>query len=401
MTARTDSADLVIVGGGTVGGWASVFAKELGAGKVIVLEAGVVGQGASSRAAGQVRAQGGTPETMQLGRWSIDFYNSQQATYGTDSGFRALGYLILANTAQDEETGRARVKLQQEQGLDVSWVGPAQAQALNPTLAPEGYLGGSYLPTDGCIDPSRNIVAYSLAMQRAGVELRERTAFTGVTMEGGRVIGVETTAGPIATERVLLTGGPDLRRVGKIVGARLPVGNVRHQIAITEPHEAFEVERQAMVFDLAVGLYWRLEEGGLMWGMNNPTEKPGPAKRIDWDYLREMERRLHQLVPVTQDLGIKKVWAATIEYTPDHFPIVGPVLTAEGEGLGGVSVASSCGHGMMWGPAVAHIAADLALEGTTEVTDIAHFGLDRFDEQGRSPYEDPVALPFPVTFDED
>jgi sarcosine oxidase subunit beta len=56
---------------------------------------------------------------------------------------------------------------------------------------------------------------------------------------------------------------------------------------------------------------------------------------------------------------------------------------------------------MMWGPAVAHIAADLALEGKTDVTDISRFGLDRFDEQGRSPYEDPVALPFPVTFDDD
>ena len=103
-----ERADLVIVGAGTVGGWASVFAAEQGAGPVIVLEAGVVGQGASSRAAGQVRAQGGTPETMQLGRWSIDFYNAQQARTAPTRGSAELGYLILAGTEADEETGPAR-----------------------------------------------------------------------------------------------------------------------------------------------------------------------------------------------------------------------------------------------------------------------------------------------------
>ena len=52
---------------------------------------------------------------------------------------------------------------------------------------------------------------------------------------------------------------------------------------------------------------------------------------------------------------------------------------------------------MMWGPAVAKIAADLALDGRTKVTDVSHLGLDRFDEQGRSRIPtDPIALPFPI-----
>src|SRR6476659_8065015 len=93
-----DRADLVVVGAGTVGGWASYFARTSGANRVVVLEQGLAGQGASSRAAGVVRAQGGTPATVGLGRWSIDFYRGQPSAYGTDSGFRELGYLILAVT---------------------------------------------------------------------------------------------------------------------------------------------------------------------------------------------------------------------------------------------------------------------------------------------------------------
>jgi sarcosine oxidase, subunit beta len=401
---KRDVADLVVVGAGTVGGWASVFAAERGAGRVVVVDSGLVGQGASSRAAGVVRSQGGTPATVQLGSWSIDFYNGQRDAYGTDSGFRELGYLILAVTEKDERVGRERVAMQRDAGLDVGWLGPRQARTLNPTLAATGHRGGSYVATDGCIDPPRNVRAYSLAMQQLGVTLRERTTFTGLRTARGRggtlrVTGVQTDDGVIATERVLLTGGPSLRDVGRLVGARIFVGAARHQVVISEPHPAFDVDRQPMVFDVGVGLYWRLEEGGLLWGMSNPREAPGPARAIDWRHIRKMERRLHAMVPITKELGIKKAWAATIEYTPDHLPILGPVFTTEGVELEGASVASSCGHGMMWGPAVARCAADLALEGRTDVVDVSEFGMERFDDQGRSPYLDPVALPFPVSAD--
>ncbi|MFL5676808.1 MAG: FAD-dependent oxidoreductase, partial [Chloroflexota bacterium] len=57
--SMADRADLVVVGAGTVGGWASVFARAQGADSVVVVERGQVGSGASSRAAGIVRAQGG------------------------------------------------------------------------------------------------------------------------------------------------------------------------------------------------------------------------------------------------------------------------------------------------------------------------------------------------------
>jgi sarcosine oxidase, subunit beta len=403
--AKRETADLVVVGAGTVGGWAAWFAATGGARRVVVLERGLAGQGASSRAAGVVRQQGGTPATVELGRWSVGFYRSQQALLGTDSGFRELGYLILATTAEEERVTLERVAMQRDAGLEARWVDAAEARAVNPTLAARGYRGGSYVATDGYVDPPRNVRAYSLAMQRAGVSLRERCAFVGIrtaAARGGRrrLTGVETTAGTIATSRVLLTGGPSLREVGRLVDARLWVGATRHQVAVSEPHPDFEVDRQAMIFDMGAGLYWRLEEGGLLWGMSNPDEALGEARELDMVHLRKMQRRLARFVPVTAGLGIRKAWAATIEYTPDHLPLLGPVVTAAGTHIEGLSVACACGHGMMWGPAVARCAADLALEGRTDVVDVGDFRMDRFDEGGRSPFVDPVALPFPVAVDD-
>ncbi len=397
-----DRADLVVVGAGTIGGWASTFAARDGVGRVVVIERGVAGQGASSRAAGIVRAQGGTPTTVALGRWSIDFYRHQGEQLGTDSGFRELGYLILAVTDEDERSGRERVAMQQAEGLAVRWVTPAEAVGLNPTLSPAGHRGGSFLETDGHIDPSRNVRAYSLAMQRSGVELRERTAFTGIRTEprpggGSRVVAVETDAGSIETNRVVLTGGPSLRAVGRLAGIHIPAGAVRHTVAVLEPHEAFAVGRQPMVFDIGAGLYWRLEEGGLLFGWSDPNDRPGEAREVDWPMYEAMRKRLASYVPVTRDLGLRKIWAATIDFTPDHLPILGPGLTADGSLIEGVTVASAGGHGMMWGPGVARVAADLTLTGTTDVVDVTDLGLDRFDARGRSRLAtDPVALPFPT-----
>ncbi len=401
----TDRADLVVVGAGTVGAWAAVFAREAGAGRVVVLERGTIGGGASSRAAGIVRAQGGTAATVALGRWSIDFYRSQHERYGIDSGFREHGYLILAVSEEDERATRERIAMQRRLGLDVRWVDAREAAELVPILSGDGFRGGSYVSTDGCIDPPRNVLAAAVAMRAVGVELRERTAFTGLrTAAGsggdGHLITVETSAGSIETEGLLLTGGPTLREVGRLAGVRIPVGGARHTVCVSEPHEALAVERMPMVFDIGLGLYFRLEEDGLLFGYSDPDEAPGPARTIDWPYHERMRERLASLAPMTRGLALRKAWVATIDFTPDHLPILGPALLADGTELAGVTVASAGGHGMMWGPGVARAAADLAISGSTTLLDVAELGLGRFDEAGRSRLAaDPIALPFPPAAD--
>jgi sarcosine oxidase subunit beta len=142
-------------------------------------------------------------------------------------------------------------------------------------------------------------------------------------------------------------------------------------------------------------LYWRPEEGGLLFGMSNPDELPGEAACIDEPYLAQMRERLAELVPVTAGLGLRRIWTATIDYTPDHLPIIGPAISG-GQVMPGVTIASAGGAGMMWGPAVARAAADLALTGKSDVVDVADLGLDRFDAAGNSRLgTDPIALPFP------
>jgi sarcosine oxidase, subunit beta len=389
------SADAVVVGGGTIGGWCAYFLRRAGLDRVVLLEKGLLGQGASSRAAGVVRMQGGTPTAVRLGQWSRRFYLGQRDELGIDSGFVAQGYLLPCFTEPEVTAAKERLAMQASLGVPVRWLDPAEVDATNPTLAPGKTLGGTFCDDDGYITPPRNVTAYAVALALSGVRVCEQVRFTGLLMEGGRVTGVETPTGPISTPLVVLTGGPKLAEVGALAGIRIPAGGVRHQVAVTEPHPDLRPSRVPMVFDLLAGLYWRPEEGGLLFGMSNPGEQPGENVSVDEAYLARMRERLATLVPVTAGLGLRRTWAATIDYTPDHLPILGPALGPEGP-LAGVTVASAGGHGMMWGPAVARVAADLALTGTSELVDTAPLGLDRFDEAGRSRLaSDPIALPFP------
>jgi sarcosine oxidase subunit beta len=395
-TELPGTADAVVVGGGTVGAWCAYFLRRAGLERVVLLEKGTLGSGASSRAAGVVRVQGGTPEAVRLGRWSRRFYLGQRDELGTDSGFVQQGYLLPCFTDAEVAAARERMAMQTELGLPVRWLDPGEVDAVNPTLAPGRTQGGTFCDEDGYITPPRNVTAYTVALVRSGVRVLEHTAFQGLLTAGGRVTGVRTCAGPIHAGRVVLTGGPKLAAVGRQAGLRIPAGGVRHQVAVTEQHPDLDPARVPMVFDVTAGLYWRPEEGGLLFGMSNPAEPPGENRAVDEDYFALMRGRLAQLVPVTADLPLRRVWAATIDFTPDHLPIIGPALDPDGGPVTGVTVASAGGAGMMWGPAVARATADVALTGHTEVADVSGLGLDRFDAAGRSKLApDPIALPFP------
>jgi sarcosine oxidase, subunit beta len=397
MLSVTDdtTADAVVIGGGTVGAWCAYFLRRSGLDRVILVEKRTLGQGASSRAAGVVRTQGGTIWAVQLGEWSRRFYLGQREEIGIDSGFTPQGYLLPCFTEDDVVAARERMAMQNALGLPVRWLEPGELDGLNPTLAPGLTRGGTFCEQDGYLTPPRNVTAYAVALAVSGVVVREHTAFTGLVTSGDRVTGVDTGRGRIDAPLVVLTGGPELAEVAGLAGVNVPAGGVRHQVAVTEPHPDLDPVAVPMVFDLSAGLYWRPEEKGLLFGMSNPEERPGPAAQIDDEYLAKMRERLAELVPVTRGLGLRRIWAATIDYTPDHLPIIGPALTPGGV-LNGAVVASAGGAGMMWGPAVARAAADVGLTGRSDVVDTAALGLDRFDEDGNSRLAtDPIALPFP------
>src|SRR5215471_9775497 len=192
-----ETADAVVVGGGTVGAWCAYFLRKSGLERVVLLEKRTLGQGASSRAAGVVRTQGGTPWAVQLGEWSRKFYLRQQDELGIDSGFTPQGYMLPCFTEAEVAAAHERMAMQNSLGLNVRWLEPGEFDTMNPAMAPGLTLGATYRAEDGYLHPPRNVTAYAHALAASGVRVLEHTTFTGLDVTAGAVTGVETSAGAI------------------------------------------------------------------------------------------------------------------------------------------------------------------------------------------------------------
>ena len=194
-----------------------VLPRRSGLDRVVLVEKRTLGQGASSRAAGVVRTQGGTPWAVQLGEWSRRFYLSQHDELGIDSGFTPQGYLLPCFTEAEVAAARARMAMQKPLGLSVRWLEPGQLDALNPTLdagpdARRNLLRRGRLPHPA---PERDRLRRGARnVRRPGPRAGQR--FSGWKPAGsGDVTGVQTSAGPISAPLVVLTGGPELAEVAR------------------------------------------------------------------------------------------------------------------------------------------------------------------------------------------
>ncbi len=198
---------------------------------------------------------------------------------------------------------------------------------------------------------------------------------------------------------MLLTGGPSLRAVGEL-GRTADPGRRRAPHG-RRPGAARRVRRGSDADGLRyrrAGLYWRLEEGGLLFGWSDPDERAGRGARDRLGGVRAVPgstgsvRARHAAASGCARSGQRR--STTPRTTCRSWA---RRSRPDGQRSKGVTIASAAGHGMMWGPGVARVAADLAVHGATSLIDVADLGLDRFDAHGRSRLApDPIALPFPV-----
>lgn len=386
--------DVVVVGGGNLGLWTALRLGRRGFGRVAVLERGWAGGGATSRSAGVVRQQGGSETAAKLGKLSRELYLRLGEDLGLDSGFRETGYYIVAETEEEREGFLRLVEVRREAGVENEWVEPEEGKRRFPDLNWDRFVGATYTADDGYVHPpvaARN--ATYAALSEDAVDLFEMCEVLGVESRGGR-FAVETVRGDFEAERVVDAGGPrGAHAVGAMVGLEVPVMAVRHQIVSFPVLDEGAMHPFPLVFNVGKGYYWRPEEQGVLLGMSNPVDEADTSGRyqisFDWDYYEEMRPDWESAHPALAGLPVSRSWAASIDYTPDHLPIID-------EPVEGFYVLAAGGHGMMWGPALGEKMAALISEGTIDDLPLKDVELTRFSrEKDPGKVEDAIALPFP------
>src|SRR5918997_1874473 len=386
--------DVVIVGGGNLGLWTADALALRGFGRIAVCERGWAGGGATSRSAGVVRQQGGSETAVKLGRLSRELYLRLGEELGLDSGFTETGYYIVAESEEEKEGFLRLVEVRREAGVENEWIEPEEGRRRFPDLNWDRFVGATYAPTDGYVSPqvaARNATYAVLGSE--GVDLFEMCEVGRIEERGGHYF-LETTPGAFEAGRGVKPGGTGgARRVGALVGLEVPVMAVRHQIVTFPTIAEGAAHPFPLFFVVGKGYYVRPEEQGALLGMGNATDEADPSERyqidFDWDYYEKTRPDWESAYPALRGLPISRAWAASIDYTPDHLPIID-------EPVEGFYVLAAGGNGMVWGPALGEKMAELISGGKVEDLPEEDIALARFSrERDPNRVEDTIALPFP------
>jgi sarcosine oxidase subunit beta len=372
------TAEAVIVGGGCMGASVAYHLARRGMTDVVLVEREqMLGTGSTGRNAGGVRHQFSNDANIRLSIESIRALERFKDEVGSDIDFHQDGYLFLLSTPESVDVFTANVNRQRALGIQVDWLDAAEAAALAPGLVTDDVIGATFCQRDGIADPNGVTMGFAKGAQAAGVAIVRETEVTGVLVDSGRVTGVETTDGTIATPIVVNAAGPYARAIGRMAGLEVPVEPYRRHIVIAQPPPAsipWNVpSSRIMVIDFDTTFYFHREGAGMLFGMGDPNETPTFDLTVQWDFLEQITPVATKRLPALADAPIAHAWAGLYEVTPDANPVIGAARDLAGFFL----INGFSGHGFQHSPAAGRILADI-ITGRDPEFDLTPFALERF-----------------------
>jgi len=376
------SASTVIIGGGVVGCSIAYHLARRGARDVVVLERETVGSGTTSKAAGGIRVQFPHETEVRFSLESIKVFERFEDEFGTDPGYTKIGYLYLLSEEQQLRTFEKRIALQRRLGADVRVLTPDDAKKLVPALRVDDLIAAIWGPQDGMAGPAEVTNAYARRARELGAAIFEGVEVTTLERHDGRITGVRTTQGAIATPVTINAAGPAAARVGRLAGLELPVHPRRRHIFFTEPFP--EIPGPVpLTSDVSSGFYFRKE-------MEQVLLSPGDVEDIgadldvpmDWGKVEDTVQKAVHRLPILEQARIAGGWAGLRPLTPDDHAIIGWA-----PGLDGFFLAVGFGgHGFQHSPATGRHVAEWVLDGKPSLN-LSLFDPRRF-ERGHSLHQD-------------
>jgi sarcosine oxidase subunit beta len=367
-----ETADVVIAGGG-IAGCALAYQLAKRNVDVVLLERETLGSQSTGKCAGGVRQQFSMEANVRLQRLSVQLLRGFEQETGHPADFRQIGYLFVLTQPQQIEDFRHNMEMWHRVGVtEARWVDAAEAARMVPVLNVDDVLGCTFCPSDGIAGPADVTVGYAAAARRLGARLREGVEVTGIDVAAGRVRGVRTSAGDIATRLVFNCAGAWSASIGRMAGLEIPVLPYRRHIAVTGTFPAVS-RTTPMTVDFHTSLYFHPEGDGVLIGMSDRSEPPGFGTETNWEFLEKMFEQAARRAPALAGAGVKTAWAGLYEITPDHQAILGPI----GEVEGFWCAAGFSGHGFMQAPAAALLLTQLLMDHESEI-DISGFAFERF-----------------------
>lgn len=355
------STEIAIVGGGVIGASIAWHLARRGANVTLIERDRLAGQ-ASGASAGGVRQLSRDPREMPLAIASVARWRTLEAELETDVEFRASGQLRVAEHEDEAPLLQQQAADHQAQGLDIRFVEGDELRRIAPDLAP-GIEWGFHTTNDGQASAPLTTKAFAAAAERAGARLLTGTDVTGIVRRGGRIVGLETNAGPIACDWLMLAAGAWSAPLASQFDVSLPLTTMALQMIAVGPFDPVLAPTVG-----AVGRRLSLKQapsgkfiiGG---GWPGDIDAGGRSGTTRLASIRGSIEHATAILPLLAGLPLQRTWIGLEALAIDEIPILGPL-----PGVDNVTIAAGfSGHGFALSPIVGQLLSELIVDGIPSI----------------------------------
>jgi sarcosine oxidase subunit beta len=367
--------DVVIIGAGVHGLAIAYYLGKRGITNVAVLDKGYLGGGASGRNTAIIRSNYRTPQGVAFYDESVKLYERLALELDYNVMFSQQGHLTVAHTDRGVTTLRERAETNRLLGVDSRLIGPDDVAELAPGLdvsdrPHQPILAGLYHPPGGIIRHDAVVWGYARGADRQGIEIHPHTEVTAVQTANGRVEGVVTTRGRIATRTVVNATAGWCSTVAAMAGIDLPIVTYPLQALVTERLKPF---LHVVVVSATLHVYVNQTDRGEVVIGEEIDPYSSYSMRSTLRFLENAAAHTLELFPCLARVNVLRQWAGLCDMPPDFAPIIGPV-----DGVEGFLLDVGWGtYGFKAGPAAGLRLAELIATGKTPPV-LRPFALSRF-----------------------
>lgn len=389
------SYDVVIIGGGVLGGAVAFYLAKRGVENILLLERNSIGHANSSLAAGLLTRGRFKPDLISMVLETYLAIHEVEAVTRRSLNVHRTGCLYAAVSPEHQKNLRELAAISTEAGLKVEWLDTTTASHRLPWMRLPRDASVVFMPEDGYIDGYTLTNGYIKAAHMLGVHVRENTEVTEILRHGENIIGVKTASEKIHARIVIDAAGVWAGLLAREIGIGLPMAPIRSHYWITEPHQQFSSDQPFVILPDARA-YARPESTRLLFGFREresasvhpydlPDSMNGFTFKQDsqgWQTLMEGAPDMSLYFPLIEEIQISSYVRGLSNYTPD-----GNFVLGEYPGVSGFIAATGCaGAGIAMSGGIARLIADL-ITGQPPYVDPAPHQIQRFGVVDPMSYE--------------
>jgi D-arginine dehydrogenase len=365
----------VIIGGGIAGASLSYFLTKKGMRDILILEKEEQpGYHSTGRAAGVLAEFDPIPSMIDLKILGGKFLRNPPQDFSEFPLLRKSGILLLAQGEIWDALVRMIPELKNK-GVEIEVLSRDDARLIVPVISHQFIDGALLLPEDGHIDVHELLWSYLRHGRKAGAELHCGEEVQGIKIENGKVTGIISSKDEYSCQWVINAAGAWVQKIRSLAGSSpIKLTPFRRTIITFNPPEGLDVSKWPLTADQTHQFYLSPESGGLLASpMDEEPMEPCDARPDEWVVAQTIER-LKQFTPQILPKAIKQKWAGLRTFSSDQSMVIGedPFLK------GFFWLAGQGGAGIETSGAVGQLAADLIIDGRTDIMDVNRFSPRRF-----------------------